>query len=502
MFRSDEFYNMNIIMGGNILFSNMWDGMIIPGYQATPLPGKNTDVNGACLGGFNIGISKYIDDDKKKAALEVIKFFTSEKIQKKLATNYNVVSTLTKVYDDEEVCKFAECELVREVQGINRPSSAFDDYETFALKIISIFFKFLYKGESAKDILTEIDDITRIYSYSFKMTSISIVMFVLLVLCFLSVLISSSVLFIPKFKSYFNFLTIDLGIIYSIGSLLIIGSEFTFYGDQTVEKCHTWHFLINVGYIMAFSPITYKLIVNFPETNKYSEFIKRKKYLFIFLMVLVEMIFVSLLFISPYEIEDIMLESNKNFRKCKLSNMGSIITIIQIVLKILLFILIIALLFLEWNLRETYNDIRAISIIISMNSIIVPFYIFFSYIKLNDYVIYHTLHICIILIFTLSNHNYLFILRILIQVFLVGNNEEEKIIGKLLIFNNTSNITSEMLNSSATAKTNKTDKTKSSSKSRSTIRSKIISYHYTTSAVLESSEKENVYDNNNDSNNK
>jgi len=58
----------------------------------------------------------------------------------------------------------------------------FDDYDSYILNVINIF---LYKRESAKKILTKIDNITRTSSYTLKMT-ISIVIFVILILCSLS----------------------------------------------------------------------------------------------------------------------------------------------------------------------------------------------------------------------------------------------------------------------------------------------------------------------------
>ncbi|OUM58224.1 hypothetical protein PIROE2DRAFT_16567 [Piromyces sp. E2] len=167
-FRSDEKYNLNMILSGNILFSTLWDGMPLSDYKETPLPGKNKDVNGSCLGGFNIGISKYISKENIFAALKVIKFFTSEEEQKKIASTYGVRSSVKNIYNDEEFCKKVDCEFSKNVQGITRPSSNFENYEQYSSKVMSIFNKFLFGNKSAKEALTEIDNITRIHVFSYK----------------------------------------------------------------------------------------------------------------------------------------------------------------------------------------------------------------------------------------------------------------------------------------------------------------------------------------------
>ncbi|OUM62610.1 hypothetical protein PIROE2DRAFT_61764 [Piromyces sp. E2] len=115
-FQSDENFNVLQLMNGNILFSSYWDAIPTPTYKISPLPGKNKGVSGSCLGGFNIGISKYVPDENIEAAIEVLKFFMSEEIQKDIAIKYGVISPLKKIYDDKELCEIVDCEYVKSLQ--------------------------------------------------------------------------------------------------------------------------------------------------------------------------------------------------------------------------------------------------------------------------------------------------------------------------------------------------------------------------------------------------
>ncbi|ORX84268.1 periplasmic binding protein-like II, partial [Anaeromyces robustus] len=53
-------------------------------FKKTPLPGWKKGISASSLGGTNIGISMYSDEEKKKAAIEVVKFMISKEEQKRI----------------------------------------------------------------------------------------------------------------------------------------------------------------------------------------------------------------------------------------------------------------------------------------------------------------------------------------------------------------------------------------------------------------------------------
>jgi len=55
------------LISGNCLFIKVWDlnlSFLCPWFKKTPLPGFKNNVSASIIGGFNIGINKYISEEK------------------------------------------------------------------------------------------------------------------------------------------------------------------------------------------------------------------------------------------------------------------------------------------------------------------------------------------------------------------------------------------------------------------------------------------------------
>ncbi|OUM66701.1 hypothetical protein PIROE2DRAFT_6016 [Piromyces sp. E2] len=176
IFKIDEEYNIKMLTEETILFSNFWDfEHNIPNYYMSPPPGKNEDVNGSCLGGYLLGINNYISNDRKLASAEIIKFLTSEYVQKEIILKYfKSFSGLFKLYDDPEICSYTDCELIKTIQGIERPSSVIDNYEYYSNKYTDLIAEFLFNNKSINEVLSEIEDITKIYDFSITSSTIGL----------------------------------------------------------------------------------------------------------------------------------------------------------------------------------------------------------------------------------------------------------------------------------------------------------------------------------------
>ncbi|OUM61594.1 hypothetical protein PIROE2DRAFT_12375, partial [Piromyces sp. E2] len=168
IFKSDDQYNINAILNGNALFLKYW---YFPygnkDYKKGILLGKNEGVSGSTIGGYNIGISKYIDEKNKKAAIKALKFFTSLEYQKNFTIAEKYFSGIRSLYDDEDVCNSVNCDLAKSFQPIARPNSPTDDYDSYSEKFRKYIFDFLYNDKSAEEVLNKIDDLTKIYTISF-----------------------------------------------------------------------------------------------------------------------------------------------------------------------------------------------------------------------------------------------------------------------------------------------------------------------------------------------
>ncbi|OUM60612.1 hypothetical protein PIROE2DRAFT_63037 [Piromyces sp. E2] len=99
------------------------------------MPGGTEGISGSCLGGFNVGIQNNLNESKLKAALKAVEYMTSEEVQKEIVSEYNILSGIASVYDDEKVCSKVDCEIYKNLQPIARPTLDTDNYDEYSVEI-------------------------------------------------------------------------------------------------------------------------------------------------------------------------------------------------------------------------------------------------------------------------------------------------------------------------------------------------------------------------------
>ncbi|ORX79188.1 periplasmic binding protein-like II, partial [Anaeromyces robustus] len=84
-FLSSDFLIVFNLLFEKILFARYWDNIISKDkYYVSRLPGEKEDISTSCISGLNVGINKFSSIENQNASLEVLNFFFSEEIQKKL----------------------------------------------------------------------------------------------------------------------------------------------------------------------------------------------------------------------------------------------------------------------------------------------------------------------------------------------------------------------------------------------------------------------------------
>jgi len=416
-----------------VIFSNFWDfEHNVPNYNMTKLPGKTDDVNGSIIGGYLLGINNYISNEKKLAAAGVVKFLTSEYVQKEIILKqFRNFSGLFKLYDDEEVCSYTDCEMIKSIQGIERPSTLIDNYEDYSSKYTNLLAEFLFDHKPIKEVLSEIEDITRIYFYSMKSSTIELLFFVAFQILFYLILISIILLFIPSFKKHIKFLSNDLWFMFHIGIICMIISGLTKYGVVNNTKCYLNHAFMTLGLDFVLTPILYVLIINIPKINNFSKWVKDKKYLFIVLISGINILLNLLLLFSPNVVEDKIMDDSKNYSICAISNnFGVFIRMVQIIIELIKYLAIVVLIYLDWNMKTIYSDVRALILMMGMDGIIFVVFTISKIVNIENYILYHTLYLGIILAFSITNHGYLFVLRMIISMF-GGSDENSEYMDKV-----------------------------------------------------------------------
>ncbi|ORX84281.1 periplasmic binding protein-like II [Anaeromyces robustus] len=418
VFRTDN--TLNSLKNGDSLFLKYF---ITPEiffkhtYDMSILPGIKEGISGAIVAGYNVGIFKNLSEEKKFASLAVLQFISSPEMQKKYFLKQLMISGILTLFDDEEVCQACDCEVFKNLQPIGRPSYKIPNYDEYSEKFRQYIYEFLYGDLSAEKALKKADDITRIYyisinkNYSLLGFIINIIISILTLLMFFSLIF----LFVEDFCSLFEFLTTDFWFIYVLGSIFILCSVYTKYGIPSSSKCHWSFILFFSGLNLNYIPIIYRLIINFPIKNNVILWIENHKYKFISIFIIMEGILNGLSLTYEYDIKNIMNSEGQNYQICKMKNMfGKILFGITMLYIILLISLILVYVFIEWNIKKTTYETRAIVTLLYID--ILSFVILFLFdiiIKVKQFYIYFIIYTCMIVIISMSNYGLLYGIKII-----------------------------------------------------------------------------------------
>jgi len=428
IFQSEEATTCEYFYNGNFLFQKYWYKSDYRNYEYIHLPGKNENVSGSALGGYNLAINKYISDSQRKAAIEAFKFITSRDMQKLIVTKYGYISGIPSLYMDEEVCSIKEinCPAFQKTQLIARPTEFVDNYSSFSERYRNFIYDFLYGSQSAKEVLKKVDDISKIHQITVTGEESYIGLFNVITVTTLSVimLLSSFLLYHPKFQPNLQFLSNDFWVICIIGSCLMMHSIYSEIGEIQVLKCHLKPILLNLGFTLNFIPIFHRLVVNFPEKNRVSSFACHHRYLFFLFFLAMDLLFYSLYYLAPYDVRMVTVVDGKVYFICKSGNGLTKLILYSLVLaKVFLILLSLALIFLEWHLRETSLDLKflLVAILTDLLCCSILFILTNSKIQSNDFLSYYTVFSILVIIFSIADYFFLYGIKLMIT--LLRNNK-------------------------------------------------------------------------------
>ena len=389
-----------------------------PVYKGSALPGHKIGVSGTVVIPNNFAINNQIEEDRKKAAVEFMKYISLKETQKKYIINNFMLSGITELYDDEEVCSVIECDVMKDSYPFSFMSNDVNLFadDNYHIKYRSILFKYLFDDEPLIDVLKKIEDITKIYIFSLKTDDsyIGLIIFIILLIFSTSMISSLLFLFIKKLEYRFRFLSKGFWVLTILGSLMMMCSIITLYGDVTNANCHLRISLINMGFVLSICPCLHRLITNFPQRNKISIWFEKNKYIFIFIIIIFTGILNGIFSITSYDFQLIKASDGKNFEKCIMKNtfINMIYYIIQFY-QITIIVISLLLIFIEWNLQETSLDINFLASTIFIDILLLILLNIINKVKIKNYIVYNVLFIINIMFFSISNYIFTYFIRIL-----------------------------------------------------------------------------------------
>jgi len=486
---------MNLFMG-KALFAKFWKLPIVEGlYKQTRLPGVKDGISASTLGGSNIGINKYISEDKRKAALQIVEYLTSYDVQKNYSIEKKVLPTIESLFFDLEVCKAVDCELGRSLQPIARPGSLTENYDEYAFKVKNYLHEFYYGDKDAAEVLNKINDLTKIYHIALDSSTTSgLIVFIVTIVIALFIVSSYACLFVEKQKIFFEYLNTKSWTMIFIGFILgLLTIPTTQLGEIENYKCTLNFTLISFSFNLIFIPILHQLIVNFPDKTKSMMWIESNKSTFFITVYSLDVVLNSLLFISSFEAEVVASDDIKNFKTCAIRHVfGKVIMILILLEKGVIMGSLGLLVFAEWNLKSVTKDVRFITGALYMNLLIVILVFIKNFININNYEHYFTFYSVLTLLYVCMN--YFFVYGVKLIYMKIGKEKimemiEKKVEMQKFAFNSSSKATSSKFSSSDNGNINK---------SKPLMNSRIMKCHYSSG---DDSSNGNIYSSMNKSSN-
>jgi len=442
--------------------------------------------------GCNVGITKNIAEDKKDKAFEVVKYVASTEYQRKLFENKLCLTPLNDFLNDEEICKNGLCDIVKQIQFTGEPKFILDGPEDYEKRYQKYIYQFLYENKTIDETLKQINDIIKIHyiSLNSEHSYVGLIYFVFIIVVSILMLLSLIFLFIYNFQSYFTFLSEDLWIITVLGSIMILLTPCIDYGRVTVLKCHLKPFLLSIGYTLNIGPVTYKLITQFPEKHKKFIWIKQHRYTFLLFFILIDILLNSISFFKPYTLDLNLIEDGENSILCNYN--GGYGVIILLIYKSLIILLMLFLIFVEWNIPAIKYDIKLTVSALYIDILSIIFICVFYIFEIKNYIFHFIIQTTVTSIISISN--YLFLYGIKLIVGFIGKKKIEfQFIDETQILSRTYDSS----NKSYKTIEDEENVTLSPDTYGTNFISRMINYHYTNESNTNNSRDENSHNTNN-----
>jgi len=281
-----------------------------PHFEQSALPGKNEDVSGTILSTNNFGINKYIDEDKKKAAVKFLKFVALKNIQHEFIIRDQFMGSNMELYNPgEKSCAYVNCTVIEKIRPfsyLNNDKKLFgnDEYFKYYQKFM---LDYLFRNEDLDHVLKRLEDVTKVHTFSINTDDsfIGLIIYIIFIVFFAVIALSIIFIFIKKLEYRFKFLSKNLWVLTTLGSLILLSSIITLYGEVSNAKCHLRTTLINVGFILSICPSFYKLISNFPERNQIPSILKVNKYIIIAFVMLITVALNEAFAMTSYDLYEV-----------------------------------------------------------------------------------------------------------------------------------------------------------------------------------------------------
>jgi len=446
MFLSDEDETIKRLKEGSAIFLKYWnideEPTFYP-YLKKKLPGLRTGASSSVIGGNNVGISIFSNKRKSNSVASVLKYITSRDIQKKHVMNYAMHSGIPSIYKDEDVKEKMKGRISDNLQYIGRPIFKRKNYDKYSQHYRRILYDYLYerKDISITETLHQLNDLSKIFHISIEYNNdshVGLIFGIVIIILSIFMLLSLRFHYLIQFQRTFMFIHYLSWILIIVGSVLLLNISFFEYGIITTTKCHLKFFLLLLGYNFVYISVLWELLGNLLVKNKILTFISNNKQIFIFPLVVIELVLGLISFLLPNSVELVDNDSmNKMYQRCIINNgMFSYISQrMSLVFIIIIQLFISVILFTNWKAINLKNERIYLCLGAFASFLFVIAYVIIESVDTENYVLYGVLRIIDYMFLSISNYVNFYIIRIIIGYKEMGKNpdtEYSDVIGIIL----------------------------------------------------------------------
>ena len=405
----------------------------------------------------------------------MLEFLLSKEEQKRLIMLEKTFTGIDQLYYDDDICSIVDCDLYRNLQLNSHYHYEREDYAEYSKIFRKYAYEFILGNITASEALDKINDITYIHQIRLdnEETSYGIVLFIITIVLSLTIIGSSLFFYIERFKPLFNFLPLDFWYVIILGVLCHLASIYTEYGEIHPYKCQLKVFLYSIGYTLTFIPFLYKLVFNLLLIKQVTNSILKKRYIFLLGFIVCDVVLTLINLSASYGAKTILVGNGKKYQECKMNDsLSRVVAYLSFGYKIIIFIGLAILSFLEWNIKETKFDIHFLITVMYANILSVVMMCVFKLIKFDNYITFCILNKIFFFIIIVSNYIGLLGIRIVFGFFNKKKDELNVILESLKLFQNISEFTPS------------TETSEETTESQSSKYLKVIDIHYQTSLSI------------------
>jgi len=358
----------------------------IGNYTKSNLPGKIEGISGSCIGGYSLGINKFIAEEKKEVAFKIMEYIGSYEFQSNTIMKSGLQSAHETFYKNEDICQeYDQCKEFKSIQPVIRPINEAEDYTSYSQQFRNYLLKYLYNDEDLTKCLQGIQYLTKVI-YEEYSSGINQLFTVMVAISDVAMITCYCLAFTKKHRYKFKLLSPFYWFLYMLGQIIITGYGFSGMGKLTDIKCQLKPVLFSIGFTLSNTVLLVRILINFPETDRHFVRFCEKNFGRTILFSLIIDIILNAAVLSQHYGSGVFYDGNTLYYKCMLeSTLGWIFLTLLFAYKVLILITISVLIFIEWNIQEFKYDVHYATATLFLSFIVYFIFGLLQYITFKSY---------------------------------------------------------------------------------------------------------------------